>query len=1499
MRLVLLAVIAATCTVLASPVVAQVTYVDATPTPGGNTTRIDGSNWTFQALSNIDNLWRTRGAGNGNGDTIAEAGANGAENAHMLVTTIPSLTPNVQYRIFGYFWSQVASSTQDWKLKATIDPAVIVNFGTPSPLDDFLPTVTPLSFSEIGSATAPLATNAPALAETFDGTDNLGVTFDANNMSTSYFTTPTKIKQADNSLAMFQASLGIATADATGHVKVYIDDLEGQTSSFRTWYDGVGYSVVTSPTLTINRSTGAMVFNTGFERDIIGYQIKSPSGTLNQGNWHTIAGHYDNSPGADGSIDDNDTWLVLSNPASKTDLSEAELGLGGPLDGALLNAGTAINFGTPWQKHFNEDVTMELLLNDTQGTIENVIVTYTGNGGLPYQKGDFNFDGVIGPADYAIFIGSFFEDITGSIADAYALGDLTSDIAVGYDDLLQFRDIYDIANGAGAFQALMVGVPEPGGLTLVACVGVFVLSVYRRRGGAKVASAFAIATLLLVSSPTARAQTFYVDATETLGGNTTKLDGSSFVPVTGNLADGLWRKRVFGNSGTIFETNAGGAEDGHMLVTTISGLVPSAQYNIYSYFWSNPNENWRLKATTNLASVNTNDTVGDLSDDFLDNDPSVAFSANGSATTTTAPLAQSKHFGTPTLIKDTSTSPNLLLYEAVLGTATADATGKVKVYLDDLEDQGSANNRTFYDGVGFERIQPLTLEVNTVSGFTRIINNSGAPIAFNFYQITSEMNSLNAAGWKSLDVQNFDAVDGADVGTIAGDSQLEGWDAAGGSDDDKLGEVRFLSSSTFANLASRGLGYAFDPGGQQDLVFTFEIGGRVRSGVVQYVNAPPLPGDYDRNGIVQLADYTLWRSTFGSGAILDADGNGNHAVDAADYVIWRKHYTAGGSGSGMPANLTAVPEPATAVMFGMAAAIGTFVCARRRNSCVERLANSGNLANGFASIRNDLVNRMNRQICLRAVALLLTAGISGSAAAAVFPNPGIPQNSDSGTNRTNGVKRALYSVVHDVNDPFTPAEWTSRVATIRSKELATREFYAENSGGKFDIYYDEVIDVPITLNADGTRPANWVTQSDAVATGTYGLTLSNYYIFAYDVNQTEPDPDQGWGGLSTGKRIYLQSIGQNVTNHEIGHRVSADHGKAIVARNDANYHTYTWNLGTQAYEPYIPGVSPFTPTPFGAASYEYGNPFDTMGSGGGQFRLREKLEDLGWLTTTQVKRLDGPTGLGPGTYKIYAHNGLQATTNGSGDYGVVDTYNPTALYGITYNRPGQRFSTQTSSWLNETQVIDIEYRAGADGAAFYLNGALVDLDSEGGISQSSTERLLEVGKSIEDTAFGMSNFFAAAGAVGATPSGEDFLSFNPPPPTIVAGSWYHFSALGTGIDSIGSYIQLLITQINPLNGIVGDLNQDTFVNAADITLFVAGWAVDTSSMNSVSKYHHGDINLNGVTDLSDAFLMHGALKSNGISIALGQLITGVPEPGTLVLVGLAAIATLAGARRRA
>jgi hypothetical protein len=71
-------------------------------------------------------------------------------------------------------------------------------------------------------------------------------------------------------------------------------------------------------------------------------------------------------------------------------------------------------------------------------------------------------------------------------------------------------------------------------------------------------------------------------------------------------------------------------------------------------------------------------------------------------------------------------------------------------------------------------------------------------------------------------------------------------------------------------------------------------------------------GDYNHNGVVDAADYTVWRDSLGKTGIgLAADGDGNHLVDIADYNVWKTHFgTVAGGGSAADAS-GAVPEPAT------------------------------------------------------------------------------------------------------------------------------------------------------------------------------------------------------------------------------------------------------------------------------------------------------------------------------------------------------------------------------------------------------------------------------------------------------------------------------------------------------------------------------------------------------------------------------------------------------------
>ncbi len=53
-----------------------------------------------------------------------------------------------------------------------------------------------------------------------------------------------------------------------------------------------------------------------------------------------------------------------------------------------------------------------------------------------------------------------------------------------------------------------------------------------------------------------------------------------------------------------------------------------------------------------------------------------------------------------------------------------------------------------------------------------------------------------------------------------------------------------------------------------------------------------LPGDYNLDGFVNIADYTVWRDSLGAAVpnYSGADGDGNGLVEPADYQVWKQHF---------------------------------------------------------------------------------------------------------------------------------------------------------------------------------------------------------------------------------------------------------------------------------------------------------------------------------------------------------------------------------------------------------------------------------------------------------------------------------------------------------------------------------------------------------------------------------------------------------------------------------
>ena len=301
----------------------------------------------------------------------------------------------------------------------------------------------------------------------------------------------------------------------------------------------------------------------------------------------------------------------------------------------------------------------------------------------------------------------------------------------------------------------------------------------------------------------------------------------------------------------------------------------------------------------------------------------------------------------------------------------------------------------------------------------------------------------------------------------------------------------------------------------------------------------------------------------------------------------------------------------------------------------------------------------------------------------------------------------------------------------------------------------------------------------------------------FDISGLPPSSDEPWDGLYMGQGdVAIQSVlgdgdgpdaySQLVVNHEMGHRVGADHAETSLPRATGSYY---WDPEAGTYAAYHPGIDPHQPLPFGARRDKYGNPFDTMGNiGHGHFRIGEKIQ-LNWIDESRVPDLNE---LGEGTYRVYAHDELEVVGGGPlGAFGVVEGYSDEALYGLTFDRIGEYFDATLGKFVEQRQTVHIEYRAGLEGPLFYLDDRLIDLDPTGANYRSDPHRSLLVGETIDDVDFGLSTYLPGSSAI-------DFLAFNPPPPAdaaVLRPECFRFEVLSLGQDAIGSFAEIGVTQV--------------------------------------------------------------------------------------------------------
>ena len=94
-----------------------------------------------------------------------------------------------------------------------------------------------------------------------------------------------------------------------------------------------------------------------------------------------------------------------------------------------------------------------------------------------------------------------------------------------------------------------------------------------------------------------------------------------------------------------------------------------------------------------------------------------------------------------------------------------------------------------------------------------------------------------------------------------------------------------------------------------------------------------LTGDFNGDGVVDVADYTVWRDAQGQEVVpgSGADASGNGIVDADDYDLWRANF--GARRAAIAPQGTNVPEPTALWLVGGLVAAES---ARRRSVCASR-----------------------------------------------------------------------------------------------------------------------------------------------------------------------------------------------------------------------------------------------------------------------------------------------------------------------------------------------------------------------------------------------------------------------------------------------------------------------------------------------------------------------------------------------------------------------------------
>ena len=593
----------------------------------------------------------------------------------------------------------------------------------------------------------------------------------------------------------------------------------------------------------VDRETGdiMLVNDSSSSVDIRGYSLLSDTGRFESESWLSVTDNYDQGNGS-ATLDSDDDWLLFS--TSAFDLSEAtqgELSLGG---------GSTIALGNAWRKGPAEDVTAEILLSD--GTSFMIPVEFTGNGDTSWLTGDLDFDGDIDLADFSVFnAGLFSTDLDAELTDTYLMGDLDGDGDNDFFDFLLFKESYVAAGGNPAAVSFGSAVPEPSSMALLslAAVGCLV-SVRRRLGRAALAVVASLGACLAACGPAVADFTpvfeySFPASYDGTGPGSSVLDQSSAghdaTVDAGTNTAALIDNRPSGFDSSLMSLTA--ANGGHGATTEID-LLENSTIDDYGGFMMDVWMQWEGTYTNTRKQIDYAGTeyIRTSGGDAVAGTTPVQFVLSDSGTILSHTINANEWYHVQGVFdsgtNQTDESGNLVgnAYLYVDGVLVDSAFGVTKTSFGDSLDRPIGINR--WAGGGGDWNQGLIFNPSVYLG------HAEEPMQLFIDTTTGEATLEHMPNGLLPDARDIDFY------------QITSASGA-------------LTTDTWTSLQDSG------------------FGGEANA------------ADYNSDGFVDIADYTVWRNLLGStGSDLAADGNGDSVVDAADYVLWKDNFGASPAAGG-------------------------------------------------------------------------------------------------------------------------------------------------------------------------------------------------------------------------------------------------------------------------------------------------------------------------------------------------------------------------------------------------------------------------------------------------------------------------------------------------------------------------------------------------------------------------------------------------------------------------